>query len=80
MDVKPSIMEGESSGNLEERVILSLYLFLFPFKLGRLNSVLWCVQGTPEDASRAVNGGSNDPSVDPDEEVCLSTSIGDVNQ
>ncbi|XP_044475528.1 GATA transcription factor 24-like isoform X2 [Mangifera indica] len=43
MDVKPSIMEGESSGNLEER-------------------------GTPEDTSRAVNGGSNDPSVDPDEE------------
>ncbi|XP_031248520.1 GATA transcription factor 24-like isoform X2 [Pistacia vera] len=43
MDVKPSIMEGEFSGNQDEH-------------------------GTPEDASKAVNGGSNDLSVDPDEE------------
>ncbi|XP_044511899.1 GATA transcription factor 24-like isoform X2 [Mangifera indica] len=43
MDVKPSIMEGEFSGNQDERV-------------------------TPEDASKAVNKGSNDPSLDPAEE------------
>lgn len=43
MDVKPSIMEGEFSGNQDEL-------------------------GTPEDPARAVNQGSDNPSIDPDEE------------
>ena len=29
------------------------------------------MQGTPEDPSKTVTEGSTDPSVNPDEEVCL---------
>ncbi|KAJ4701481.1 GATA transcription factor [Melia azedarach] len=49
MDVKPSIMEGEFSGNHDEH-------------------------GTPEDPSKAVDEGSNNPSVDPDEEDMHGTA------
>lgn len=31
-------------------------------------------QGTPEDPAKAVNQGSDNPSIDPDEEVCFGSS------
>ncbi|KAH7524784.1 hypothetical protein FEM48_Zijuj06G0155900 [Ziziphus jujuba var. spinosa] len=53
LDVKPSIAEGELSGNQDGH-------------------------GTPEDPSKTVTEGSNDPSVNPDEEALFSLTWNEV--